>query len=168
MAAALLRTFEGHRHRNLGQRGRSDRYGRHYRVPRRTSNGWRAQLSFGPTRRPGEGIPARTIRPRGNEVWPDESKCLCRWYMPSSPPERGSSRCPKGNAAGKPTHLHYAIMSLVPYPWQASNGPHGWRKMRYMDPTPLLNAATKPREVSYLPPRPASLRSSRWSKRPGS
>ena len=64
------------------------------RVPRRTANGWRAQLSFAQTRRPGEGIPARTIRPRGNEVWPDESKCSCRSSIPSSPPERVSSRCP--------------------------------------------------------------------------
>ena len=63
-------------------------------VLRRTANGWRAQLSFARTRRPGEGIPARTIRPRGNEVWPDESKCSCRSSMPSSPPKRGSSRCP--------------------------------------------------------------------------
>lgn len=47
-----------------------------------------------------------------------------------------------GNAAGKPAHLHYTIMTLVPHPWKARNGPHGWRRMWYLDPTPLLNAAT--------------------------
>ncbi len=47
-----------------------------------------------------------------------------------------------GNAVGKQPHLHYSIMTLVPYPWQASSGPHGWRRMWYVDPTPLLNADT--------------------------
>ena len=47
-----------------------------------------------------------------------------------------------GNAAGKPAHLHYTIMTLVPHPWKARQGPHGWRRMWYVDPTPLLNAAT--------------------------
>jgi murein DD-endopeptidase MepM/ murein hydrolase activator NlpD len=49
-----------------------------------------------------------------------------------------------GNAVGKQPHLHYSIMTLVPYPWQLRSGPHGWRRMWYVDPTPLLNAATSP------------------------
>jgi len=48
-----------------------------------------------------------------------------------------------GKAAGKPAHLHYTIMTLVPLPWQMRSGPHGWRRMWYVDPTPLLNAAAQ-------------------------
>jgi hypothetical protein len=43
-------------------------------VLRRTSNGWRARLSFGQTRRHEERILERSIRLRGNEVWPNDSK----------------------------------------------------------------------------------------------
>ncbi len=39
-----------------------------------------------------------------------------------------------GNAAGKPPHLHYTILTLVPYPWRFSRGPQGWKKMFYLDP----------------------------------
>lgn len=47
-----------------------------------------------------------------------------------------------GNAGGKPAHLHYAIRRLLPAPWLNTEGPHGWRRMWYIDPTPLLNHAT--------------------------
>lgn len=39
-----------------------------------------------------------------------------------------------GNAAGKPPHLHYSIMSLVPLPWHIDDAPQGWRKMFYLNP----------------------------------
>lgn len=39
-----------------------------------------------------------------------------------------------GNAAGKPPHLHYSIMSLVPYPWKFSTQTQGWKKMFFMNP----------------------------------
>ncbi len=39
-----------------------------------------------------------------------------------------------GNATGKPPHLHYSVLSLVPYPWRASTEPQGWKKMFFMDP----------------------------------
>lgn len=48
-----------------------------------------------------------------------------------------------GNAQGKPAHLHYTIRRLLPAPWLHTDGPHGWRRMWYVDPTPLLNAATE-------------------------
>ncbi len=44
-----------------------------------------------------------------------------------------------GNAAGKPAHLHYAIMSLVPYFARIDNDRQGWKKMFYLDPTPYLD-----------------------------
>jgi hypothetical protein len=46
----------------------------HHWVPRRTSNGWRAPLSFAQTRRSEERILERSIRLRSNEVWASESK----------------------------------------------------------------------------------------------
>ncbi len=39
-----------------------------------------------------------------------------------------------GNAAGKPPHLHYTIITLVPYPWRITTEPQGWRKMFFLDP----------------------------------
>ena len=39
-----------------------------------------------------------------------------------------------GNAKGKPPHLHYTVRSVIPYPWRFSSGPHGSRKMVYLDP----------------------------------
>ena len=47
-----------------------------------------------------------------------------------------------GNALGKPPHLHYSISTLLPYPWRMDDSPHGWRKMFYLNPTPLLDSAT--------------------------
>lgn len=46
-----------------------------------------------------------------------------------------------GNAAGKAPHLHYSILTLVPYVWQIDSDHQGWKKMFYIDPTPGLNAA---------------------------
>jgi Membrane proteins related to metalloendopeptidases len=39
-----------------------------------------------------------------------------------------------GNAAGKPPHLHYAIVTAVPYPWRVRLARHGWKRMFYLDP----------------------------------
>jgi murein DD-endopeptidase MepM/ murein hydrolase activator NlpD len=39
-----------------------------------------------------------------------------------------------GNAAGKPPHLHYTIVTLVPYPWRITAEPLGWQKMVFLDP----------------------------------
>ncbi|MEK8033812.1 M23 family metallopeptidase [Ideonella sp. DXS29W] len=43
-----------------------------------------------------------------------------------------------GNAAGKPPHLHYAVVSLVPVPWRISTDTQGWKKMFFLDPGQLL------------------------------
>lgn len=43
-----------------------------------------------------------------------------------------------GNAKGKPSHLHYAISTPIPYVWQANTGIQGWKKIWYIDPTPYL------------------------------
>jgi peptidoglycan LD-endopeptidase LytH len=39
-----------------------------------------------------------------------------------------------GNAKGKPPHLHYSILSLIPYPWQLSLQTQGYKKMFFMNP----------------------------------
>lgn len=49
-----------------------------------------------------------------------------------------------GNAAGKPPHLHYAVMSLVPLPWRFSSETQGWKKMFFLDPGALLQAGARP------------------------
>lgn len=44
-----------------------------------------------------------------------------------------------GNARGKSPHLHYAIMTLVPYPWRIDGGKQGWKKMFYLNPIVYLD-----------------------------
>ena len=39
-----------------------------------------------------------------------------------------------GNAVGKPPHLHYSLVSLLPLVWQADGAPQGWKKMFYLNP----------------------------------
>jgi peptidoglycan LD-endopeptidase LytH len=46
-----------------------------------------------------------------------------------------------GNARGKPPHLHYTILSLLPYPWRWDNSTQGWKKMFYLDPNEALDGA---------------------------
>jgi len=43
-----------------------------------------------------------------------------------------------GNAMGKPAHLHYTVLTLLPYPWRADNTTQGWRKIFYLDPMRTL------------------------------
>lgn len=45
-----------------------------------------------------------------------------------------------GNAAGKPPHLHYSIVTMVPYPWRATGERQGWKKMLYLDPDRALRS----------------------------
>lgn len=39
-----------------------------------------------------------------------------------------------GNALGKPAHLHYSVLSLIPYVWLSTTKTQGWKKMFYLDP----------------------------------
>ena len=43
-----------------------------------------------------------------------------------------------GNAAGKPPHLHYAVITQIPYPWRYRPERFGWDRMFYLDPHELL------------------------------
>ena len=44
-----------------------------------------------------------------------------------------------GNAKGKPPHLHYTIVSLIPLPWLIDNSSQGIKKAFYLDPIIYLN-----------------------------
>ncbi len=46
-----------------------------------------------------------------------------------------------GNAKGKPVHLHYSIVTLIPYFWKIDDSMQGWKKMFYLNPIPYLNEA---------------------------
>ena len=46
-----------------------------------------------------------------------------------------------GNAEGKPSHLHYAVLSLLPMPWNWSSATQGWKRMFFVDPDALLRGA---------------------------
>ena len=43
-----------------------------------------------------------------------------------------------GNAKGKPPHLHYDVMTLLPYPWRWDSTTQGWKKMFYLNPDEWL------------------------------
>lgn len=43
-----------------------------------------------------------------------------------------------GNAAGKPPHLHYAIITTIPYFWRSDSAIQGWKKMYYLNPIEYL------------------------------
>ncbi len=43
-----------------------------------------------------------------------------------------------GNAKGKPAHLHYAIATLIPYPWRVDDSKQGHRKAYYLNPIDYL------------------------------
>jgi murein DD-endopeptidase MepM/ murein hydrolase activator NlpD len=43
-----------------------------------------------------------------------------------------------GNAKGKTPHLHYSIITLIPYIWRVDTDHQGWKKMWYLDPIGYL------------------------------
>ncbi len=40
-----------------------------------------------------------------------------------------------GNALGKPTHLHYTKLSLLPVPWHWRPARESWKRMFFLDPS---------------------------------
>lgn len=43
-----------------------------------------------------------------------------------------------GNAKGKPPHLHYSILTPIPYPWLFKTGRYGWQRTIFLDPHAML------------------------------
>ena len=44
-----------------------------------------------------------------------------------------------GNAKGKAPHLHYSIVTPIPYFWRIDSDKQGWKKMFYLNPLDYLN-----------------------------
>ncbi len=55
-----------------------------------------------------------------------------------------------GNAKGKAPHLHYSLVTLIPYPWRWDDSRQGWKKIFYLNPDPLLRQV----ESHAVAPRP--------------
>lgn len=45
-----------------------------------------------------------------------------------------------GNAAGTPPHLHYSVVTPIPYPWRLRLGPQGWLRPFFLNPHEMLLA----------------------------
>lgn len=43
-----------------------------------------------------------------------------------------------GNAAGKSPHLHYSIITIIPYVWKIDSDRQGWKKMFFLNPIDYL------------------------------
>ncbi|OZG73550.1 hypothetical protein BTA51_11135 [Hahella sp. CCB-MM4] len=43
-----------------------------------------------------------------------------------------------GNAKGKPPHLHYSIVRMIPAPWAIDSATQGYKKAFYIDPGAFL------------------------------
>ena len=43
-----------------------------------------------------------------------------------------------GNATGKLPHLHYAMVTIIPYVWKIDGDRQGWKKMFYLNPIAYL------------------------------
>ena len=48
-----------------------------------------------------------------------------------------------GNAINTPAHLHYAIVTIIPYPWRIDGSKQGWRKMFYLNPIDFLKTTSQ-------------------------
>lgn len=46
-----------------------------------------------------------------------------------------------GNAVGKQPHLHYSIVTMIPYFWRIDGEKQGWKKMFFLNPIDYLNDA---------------------------
>lgn len=44
-----------------------------------------------------------------------------------------------GNAANTPPHLHYSILTIIPYPWRIDKDKQGWKKIFFLNPIKYLD-----------------------------
>lgn len=62
---------------------------------------------------------------------------ICQWNFIRQGQKIGTVGT-TGNAVGKPPHLHYAVVTPIPYVWRVEAGKQGWKKMFYLNPDELL------------------------------
>ncbi len=43
-----------------------------------------------------------------------------------------------GNARNRPPHLHYSIVTMIPFPWRVDESSQGWKKSYYLNPSKIL------------------------------
>ena len=48
-----------------------------------------------------------------------------------------------GNAIGKSPHLHYSILTIIPYIWRIDSDKQGWKKMFYLNPIIFFEQTNK-------------------------
>lgn len=56
------------------------------------------------------------------------------FFTPVSPGKLIGSVGRTGNAAKTPPHLHYSILTIIPYPWRADSSIQGWKKIFFLNP----------------------------------
>lgn len=56
------------------------------------------------------------------------------WFQPIRRGQHIATVGNSGNAQGKPPHLHYSLMSLLPLPWRIDGARQGWLKMVFLNP----------------------------------
>jgi murein DD-endopeptidase MepM/ murein hydrolase activator NlpD len=42
------------------------------------------------------------------------------------------------DARSERTHLHYSVLTLIPYPWKFDRSADGWKKMFFLDPGEIM------------------------------
>jgi peptidoglycan LD-endopeptidase LytH len=57
-----------------------------------------------------------------------------------------------GNAVGKPPHLHYSVITQLPYPWRYKAERFGFDRMFYLDPNERLKGSTPTKDERLLNP----------------
>ena len=67
-----------------------------------------------------------------------EASVVNRWQI-VQPGEQIGLVGDSGNAKGKPPHVHYSIVTMLPYIWRIDSSTQGWKKMFYLNPSELLD-----------------------------
>lgn len=60
------------------------------------------------------------------------------WFEPVKSGEMIGTVGDSGNAKGKPAHLHYSILRLIPTPWTIDSSTQGYKKAFFIDPDAYL------------------------------
>jgi murein DD-endopeptidase MepM/ murein hydrolase activator NlpD len=63
------------------------------------------------------------------------------WFRIVTSGEKLGSVGDSGNAKGKPAHLHYSIVRLLPAPWAMDSSTQGFKKAFFIDPDKYLRKA---------------------------